>query len=136
MEIKAQVSGHLETSPSYADQCDRNALHVYSRQCDFYLQSSDQSDNSLPWDGDPLGVTDEDPFHEGPPGYYHLARNQTYEEINGFTNSESTILAGEDSLRVNGALPGAYCFRVIEGNGTPLDSYAFYSQIEIQAPNP
>ena len=31
----------------------------------------------------------------------HLARNQTYEEINGFTNPESTILAAKTGCKIS-----------------------------------
>lgn len=93
-------------------------------------------DNPSPGDGDPLGGTGEDPFHEDPAGYIHPTRNQTYEETLGFTNSESTVPAGEDgmwdfSLRVNGAPLGTYCFRIVEASGTELE-YASYPQVQIQ----
>jgi hypothetical protein len=61
--------------------------------------------------------------------------NQTYEELNNFTNSLSAIpdaYAGkwDFSLYDNGATGGAdYCFRVVQSNGSVLNTYTSYPQI-------
>jgi len=81
-------------------------------------------------DGDALTGNANDPVHST-----HTTRNQTYEEANNFTNSQSSIAAGEDgmwdfALNDNTA-PSAttYCFRAVESTGTLLNTYTVYPQI-------
>jgi hypothetical protein len=89
-------------------------------------------DNLTPADGKALIGSTEDPSHNG-----HVTRNQTYEEMNNFTNSASTIIAGEDGmwdfpLYVNMTPLGTYCFRIVREDGTtPLNHYAVYPEVQI-----
>ncbi len=61
--------------------------------------------------------------------------NQDYEELNNFTNTEATIASGQDgkwdfSLKDNGAIEDtAYCFRIVKGDGSLLNSYTVIPQI-------
>ncbi len=74
-------------------------------------------------DGDPLIPTSTDPIHGSPP---HTIVNQTYEELNSFTNSQSAINFNQDgkwdfALYDNGAPGGrTYCLRVVQENGNLL----------------
>jgi len=91
-------------------------------------------DNPTPTDGSPLTANVNDPTHGA-----DTIRNQTYEELNPFTNSVSVINSGEDgkwdfSLIDNGAPPGTtYCFRVVKADGTLLESYTVIPQITTAA---
>jgi hypothetical protein len=88
------------------------------------------NDNPTPTDGSALTANANDPTHGA-----DTIRNQTYEELNPFTNSVSVINSGEDgkwdfSLIDNGAPPGTtYCFRVVKADGTLLDFYSVIPEI-------
>ncbi|GIW66881.1 MAG: hypothetical protein KatS3mg095_0779 [Candidatus Parcubacteria bacterium] len=92
------------------------------------------NDNSTPADGSALTANANDPIHGT-----DTIRNQTYEELNNFTNSVSSINAGEDgkwdfSLKDNGAPPNTtYCFRVVKADGTLLETYSVIPQITTAA---
>ena len=69
--------------------------------------------------------------------------NQTYEEANNFTNSQSSVPAGQDgkwdfSLYDNGGTPGAsYCLRVVNSDGSNINTYpAVLPEIAIPAGAP
>lgn len=82
--------------------------------------------NNSPADGAALTTNGGDPVHSG-----HTTRAQTYEEANDFTNSQAPIASGEDGLwdfaLVDSSAPEstAYCFRVVESDGTLLTSYVY-----------
>lgn len=87
------------------------------------------NNNPAPADGANLTANGADPTHGA-----HTVVNQTYEELNNFTNP-AVINAGQDgkwdfALRDNGA-PGSttYCFRVVKDTGTVLDSYLAYPEV-------
>jgi hypothetical protein len=86
--------------------------------------------NAAPADGATLTANANDPIHGG-----HTVVNQTYEELNNFTNSVSAINAGQDgkwdfALTNNGAPIGTnYCFRAVKSTGTVLDYYYVYPEI-------
>lgn len=81
-------------------------------------------------DGDALTGNANDPSHGT-----DTTRDQTIEESNNFTNSQSSIAAGEDGLwdfaLVDNTAPAAttYCFRAVEADGTAMNSYGVYPQI-------
>jgi hypothetical protein len=87
-------------------------------------------DNPTPTDDSPLTANANDPTHGN-----HTIRNQTYEELNPFTNSVSAINAGEDgkwdfALKDNGAPANTtYCFRVVKADGMLLGSYSVIPEI-------
>jgi len=91
------------------------------------------NDNATPADGAALTGNANDPVHSG-----HTTINQTYEELNNFTNS-TAILNGQDgmwdfALKDNGAAPGAtYCLRVTKSDGTALSNYTYYPAITTYA---
>lgn len=86
--------------------------------------------NPTPADGAALTANANDPTHSG-----HTIRNQTYEEANNFTNSQSTIVGGEDgkwdfALRDNGAPASTtYCFRAVVSDGSLLSTYTVYPEL-------
>lgn len=89
------------------------------------------NDNSTPADGTALTSNANDPTHSS-----DTVVNQTYEELNNFTNSQAAIAAGQDgkwdfSLKDNNATPTAatYCLRVVKNDGTLLDDYSVIPQI-------
>jgi hypothetical protein len=87
--------------------------------------------NPTPFDGDALLGNWEDPSHDE-----HTIRNQTYEEVKGFTNAVSTIEVGQDgmwdfSLYVNDASSATYSFRIVKGDGIPLETYESYPVVTI-----
>lgn len=90
------------------------------------------NDNAAPSDGATLTANASDPTHGG-----DTVVNQTYEELNTFTNSVAAIPAGQDgmwdfSLIDNGAATGStYCTRIVLSSGTPLDTYTVYPEITI-----
>ncbi|GBD34349.1 hypothetical protein HRbin35_00061 [bacterium HR35] len=92
------------------------------------------NDNPTPADGATLTANTNDPTHGA-----DIIVNQTYEELNNFTNSVSSINAGEDgkwdfSLKDNGAPAGTtYCLRVVKADGTLLDTYSVIPQITTAA---
>lgn len=61
--------------------------------------------------------------------------NQTYEEANNFTNTQAAVTNGQtgkwDFALIDNGAPSAtdYCFRIVESDGTVLDSYAVIPQI-------
>ncbi|MFA6305146.1 MAG: hypothetical protein WC651_00240 [Candidatus Gracilibacteria bacterium] len=83
--------------------------------------------NTTPADGASLigGMTD--PSHGGDD-----VNNQTYEESNNFTNSVAAIGNGEDGLwdfalyDYGMSEDEAYCFRMVESDGTALGTYSYY----------
>lgn len=85
------------------------------------------NDNALSSDGSGLTSNASDPTDSS-----RTIRNQTYEELNNFTNSQASIAAGEDgmwdfSLKPNGVTLGqTYCFRMVKSDGTELNSYTNY----------
>jgi hypothetical protein len=88
------------------------------------------NDNPTPADGAALTANSNDPTHGT-----HTIVNQTYEELNNFTNSQAAIPSGQDgkwdfSLKDNGAPANtAYCFRVVKSDGSLLDTYTVIPQI-------
>ncbi|MDA3824163.1 MAG: lamin tail domain-containing protein [Bacteroidales bacterium] len=93
------------------------------------------NDNITPADDIALAANDEDPQH----GAVTTA-NQTYEELNNFTNSVSAISVNETgqwdfALKENGVTAGtAYCFRMVKADGSLLNSYDTYPEIILSAP--
>jgi len=91
-------------------------------------------DNPTPTDGSPLTANANDPVHGA-----DTIRNQTYEELNPFTNSQSEINVGEDGkwdfvLKDNGAPANTtYCFRVVKSDGSLLETYSVIPQITTAA---
>ena len=88
------------------------------------------NDNATPADGAALTANANDPTH----GTDTIV-NQTYEELNNFTNSVAAIPSGQDgkwdfSLKDNGAATStAYCFRAVKSDSTLLDTYTVIPQI-------
>ncbi len=89
-------------------------------------------DNSTPADGAALTDNTNDPGHGG-----DTIRNQTYEEANNFTNSQSSITAGEDglwdfALGDDSALGNeVYCFRVVKSAGNLIDTYTIIPEVQV-----
>ncbi len=87
-------------------------------------------DNGTPADGDALTANGSDPTHSG-----HTIVNQTYEELNTFSNSEAYVPDNQDakwdfSLTDNGAPAETdYCFRMVKSDGTELDAYSVIPQL-------
>lgn len=81
-------------------------------------------------DGDALTTNANDPSHSG-----DTTRAQTVEESNNFTNTQSVVAVGEDGLwdfalsDNNAPAATTYCFRVVESDGTLLDTYTNYPRI-------
>ena len=92
------------------------------------------NDNPTPADGAALTANANDPTH----GTDTIV-NQTYEELNNFTNSVAAINSGQDgkwdfSLKDNGAPANTtYCFRIVKADGTLLDQYSVIPQITTAA---
>jgi len=92
------------------------------------------NDNPTPADGAALTANANDPTHNT-----DTIVNQTYEELNNFTNSVSAINSGQDgkwdfSLKDNGAPANTiYCFRIVKADGTLLDQYSVIPQITTAA---
>jgi|GEM_PF-965818 len=89
------------------------------------------NDNSTPADGTALTTNANDPTHGS-----DTIVNQTYEELNNFTNSQGAIPTGQDgkwdfSLKDNNTTPTAatYCLRIVKDNGNLLDTYSVIPQI-------
>jgi hypothetical protein len=88
------------------------------------------NDNPTPADGATLTANASDPTHGA-----DTIVNQTYEELNNFTNSVAAIPSGQDgkwdfSLKDNGATANtAYCLRAVKSDGTVLDTYGVVPQI-------
>lgn len=87
--------------------------------------------NTTPSDGAALTANTNDPVH----GSDTLSR-QSYEEANNFTNAQAAINVGEDGLWdfaiVDYSAPAltSYCLRIVESDGTPLDSYSVIPEIK------
>jgi hypothetical protein len=87
-------------------------------------------DNAAVADGIALSATLDDPIHGA-----DTVVNQTYEEANNFTNSEGTILTGQDgqwdfALYDNSGLTSTtYCIRAVKSTGTVLETYSVYPEI-------
>ena len=94
------------------------------------------NDNPAPSasDGAALTANSNDPTH----GTDTIV-NQTYEELNDFTNSQAAIPSGQDgkwdfSLKDNGASANtAYCLRAVKSDGSLLDTYSVIPQITTAA---
>ena len=88
------------------------------------------NDNPTPANGVPLTANANDPTNGT-----NTIVNQTYVELNNFTNSVAAISSGQDgkwdfSLKDNGAPSNTtYCLRVVKSDGTVLDSYTQIPQI-------
>jgi hypothetical protein len=88
------------------------------------------NDNPTPSDGVALTANVNDPT-DGT----NTIVNQTYEELNNFTNSVAAIPAGQDgkwdfSLKDNGAPASTtYCLRVVKADGSLLNTYSYIPQI-------
>jgi hypothetical protein len=91
-------------------------------------------DNPTPADSAALTANSNDPTH----GTDTIV-NQTYEELNNFTNSVAAIPSGQDgkwdfSLKDNGASANtAYCLRAVKSDGSLLDTYSVIPQITTSA---
>ena len=92
------------------------------------------NNNATPADGAAMTANAGDPTHGA-----DTVVNQTYEELNNFTNSVAAINAGQDgkwdfALRDNGAAAGtSYCFRVVRDTGTVLETYTVIPEITTAA---
>jgi hypothetical protein len=92
------------------------------------------NDNPTPTDGSALTANANDPIHGA-----DTVVNQTYEELNPFTNSIAAINSGQDgkwdfALKDNGAPANTtYCFRVVKEDGTVLETYSVIPQITTAA---
>ena len=114
----AEQSGTCDTGfsgESYADVTGATAI-AYSTA-------------NTPADGDNLTSNANDPSAG------HTIVHQDYEEANNFTNTAGTIPSGQDgqwdfSLIDNGATADtSYCFRVVESDGTQLDTYTVVPEV-------
>lgn len=89
-------------------------------------------DNATPTDGIALVSNANDPTDGA-----RTIVNQTYEELNDFTNSESAVLNGQTakfdfSLVDNGATASTtFCFRIVKSDDTLLGTYTAYPEITI-----
>jgi len=94
------------------------------------------NDNATPTDNTVLTTNANDPTHGS-----HTVRQQTYEELNDFTNSQKIINSGQDalwdfSLKDNSSpIYKTYCFRMVESDGTVLNTYSVYPEITTVAPS-
>ena len=90
--------------------------------------------NAGPADEDALDANANDPTDGA-----RTIINQSYQELNNFTNNESLIADGQTgkwdfSLFDNGADPETtFCFRAVRSNGTALDTYTEYPEITTSA---
>ncbi len=90
------------------------------------------NDNATPTDDSALTANASDPTNGG-----NTIVNQTYEELNNFTNSQGQILTGQEgkwdfSLKDNSATAGAtYCLRAVKSDGTVFGTYTVYPEISI-----
>ncbi|MDA3821443.1 MAG: fibronectin type III domain-containing protein, partial [Bacteroidales bacterium] len=93
------------------------------------------NDNATPTDDDALTDNANDPQYGAV-----TTVNQTYEELNNSTNSVSAISVNQTglwdfALKENGVDAGtAYCFRLVKGDGSLLNSYDTYPEIILSAP--
>ncbi len=90
--------------------------------------------NNSPDDGDALTPNADDPAHSG-----HTRVDQTYEELNNFTNSQAAVPSGQDgkwdfALKDNSAPANTiYCLRVVKSNDATLDTYTVIPEITTAA---
>lgn len=90
--------------------------------------------NATPADGATLTATSSDPTHGA-----DTIVNQTYEELNNFTNSVAAIPSGQDgkwdfALFDNSApISTSYCLRIVKSDGTALTTYTVYPEITTAA---
>ncbi|MEK7652217.1 MAG: hypothetical protein AAB351_03415 [Patescibacteria group bacterium] len=95
------------------------------------------NNNATPADDATLTANANDPTHGA-----DTIVNQTYEELNTFTNSVAAIPSGQDgewdfALFDNGATAStAYCLRAVKSDGTVLDTYTQIPQITTAAAAP
>jgi hypothetical protein len=88
------------------------------------------NDNPTPTDGAALTANANDPTHGA-----DTIVNQTYEELNDFTNSVAAIPSGQDgkwdfSLKDNSAPANTtYCLRAVKSDGAILNTYTVIPQI-------
>lgn len=87
-------------------------------------------DNTTPTDASALTSNGADPTHST-----DTIVNQTYEEANNFSNTQSTIGIGQDGkwdfslYDKTGTSGTTYCIRIVESDGTALDTYTVYPEI-------
>ncbi len=119
----AQQSGACDTAFSGETYADVTAATVIA-----------YNNNTTPADGATLTANGSDPTHGG-----DTISNQTYEELNNFTNSVAAIPSDQDgkwdfSLFDNGATANtAYCLRAVKSDDTVLDTYNVIPQITTTA---
>lgn len=109
----------LQLATYSAGSCGAYADVSGSTDIKFYTANS-------PADGDNAGaVSGQDPQYEAT-----TTRIQDYEEANNFTNSVSTVAAGESPFwdfalqdNTSSGTVGAYCLRAIYSDGTVLENY-------------
>src|SRR6266513_1842747 len=93
------------------------------------------NNNPTPADGANLTANASDPTHAA-----DTVKPQTYEEVNNFTNTTSTISAAQDgkwdfALKDNGAPSSTiYCLRAVKSSGALLEGYTVYPQISTVLP--
>ncbi|MFV1917281.1 MAG: hypothetical protein ACC618_02275, partial [Patescibacteria group bacterium] len=86
--------------------------------------------NNTPTDGAVLTANVQDPDHSG-----HTRRDQSYEELNNFSNTQVAVASGEDGMwdfaLVDNTAPDntTYCFRIVISDGTALDTYTVVPEI-------
>jgi hypothetical protein len=87
----------------------------------------------LGFDGGQAIKTEEDPYNEG-----EITRYQSYKEDYPYTfsNNVSEISAGENglwdfSLITNLTATGNYCFQIVKDDGSLLDGYLIYPEINV-----
>ncbi len=108
------------TPSSYTDVTTTTAIAYYN--------------NSTPTDGSALTSNANDPTDGG-----NTIRNQTYEEANNFINSQAAVATSEDGkwdfALTDYTAPSstAYCFRIVQSDGTALTTYTNYPQITTAA---
>jgi hypothetical protein len=90
--------------------------------------------NATPADEAALTANANDPIDGG-----RTIVNQSYQELNNSSNSQASILNGQDgkwdfALYDNGAPSNtAYCFRILKSDGTALSTYTMIPQITTAA---
>ncbi|MDP1614283.1 MAG: hypothetical protein Q8L68_00635, partial [Methylococcales bacterium] len=119
----AQMSGACDTGFAGETYADVTAATVIAYK-----------DNATPSDGAALTANADDPTHGA-----DTIVNQTYEELNNFTNSVAAIPSGQDgkwdfALYDNGATANtAYCLRAVLSTGTVINTYTVIPQITTAA---
>lgn len=93
------------------------------------------NDNAAPNDEDLLTVNANDPVNGATP-----VVAQSYQEANNFTTSVAQTAQDQDALwdfsLIDNAAPNGttYCFRIVESDGTLLDTYSFIPEITTFTP--